>query len=86
MALATSTAESRLSSLLSVLGAEPSRPTARDDGLTDTVCLGGKDMACITAAGENAAVITIITTTERGRKLLAALARAYVAQPGGAEG
>lgn len=84
MTAADTTAAGRLTTLLSALGASPSRPTAREDGLSETVDIGGRDKACITAAGDDTAVITIVTTTERGRKLLAAVARSYVVHPGGA--
>lgn len=72
----------RLCTMLGAMGAEPKRPTERDDGLTDIVQLGGGDQAAITAAGDDLAVITIVTRTRKARRVIEAVAREYGITPG----
>lgn len=79
-----STKSERLNTLVAALGTEPRRPRERSDGLSDIIPLG-EDSACITAAGDNAAIITVVTTTEKGRRLLRAIARFYGIQPAGVD-
>lgn len=77
MPSAAKTKRERLFDLVSVLNADQFRPTERDDGVSETVRVSDTDDVCIVAAGEDTAVITIVTNTLRGRRLLRDIARSY---------
>ena len=72
----------RLETMLNAVGAPETNATLRGDGLTQTVRLNEYDDVCITAAGEDTAILTVVTTTRAARRMLRSLAQSYGRTPG----
>lgn len=65
----------RLTRMLAMIGVELGRADAREDGLTQSAYLNENMTISVTAAGEDTAVVTIVTDTATARELLRSVGR-----------
>lgn len=71
----------RLEKLTGILGQNADHPFEQEGAVSKNVRLGGGDTGCITALGDDTAILTIVTDTRRAKSLLRTVAREYGIEP-----